>query len=130
MAFLTRKERSAEKMEKYSDRPLNFDADQVPDINPQVRRLDVEWLGETALENITIISSVLLLGGALGFLVKRKLVVASCLAAGFVLQQVVLGGSSPRLRRLDQQRRDTELERYALKAQRGDYGKLEVIPFR
>lgn len=129
MAFLKRKENPAEKMEKYSDRPLNFDTDQVPDINPQIRRLDLQWLGETALENITIISAAVLLGGALGFLLKRKVAIASCLAAGAVLQQVVLGRGS-RLQRLDEQRKDTELERYALKAQRGDYGKLEVIPFK
>ncbi|HJV34003.1 MAG TPA: hypothetical protein VJ604_02960 [Geomonas sp.] len=131
MPFLKRKESPDEKMEKYSDLPLNYYADQVPDINPQLRRLDLQWLGESALENLTLISSALLLGTAVGFLFKRKVAIASYLALGFVLQQTVLGGRISRFRRsIREQRKDIELERRALKAQRGDYGKLEVIAFK
>lgn len=55
----------------------------------------------------------------------------SFFAVGFVLQQALAKRrpATAELRRKVGRGRN-EIERHALKAQRGDYGKLEVIPFK
>lgn len=121
-----------EEMDEFSDRSLNYYSDQVPDIKPQLRQLNLEWGLQTALEKIGL-PSAMLLGGACGFLFRRKFTLASFFVAGFVLQQALVNRRRQfsRLRRpVARETNDIELERYALKAQLGDYGKLEVIPFK
>lgn len=122
-----------EKIEQLSDRPLNLRDDQVPDLRPQIRQLDWEWVVDTVQDNAAAIAATVLVGGALGLLMRRKVALATCFAAGVVLQQVLIR-RRPELFRLgnarNRDRNEIELERYAMKAQLGDYGKLEVIPFK
>jgi hypothetical protein len=123
---------AAAKRQEVSDEPLNY-SDRVRNINPQLRQLDLQWLLETAKENIGVISSALLLGGAVGFLFKRRYIIASNLVLASILQQVVL-----KQLRIGKQKRingktpkeEIELERFALKAERGDYGKIDFIAFK
>jgi hypothetical protein len=113
-------------LQQESDRCLNYYSDQLPDIEPRLRRLTVRW-GVHALVQKKNVGSIFLLGAALGMIVRRRYLLASCYAAGLVLQQLLQRSGRP-----DQRpgRAELALERYALKAQRGDYGKLEVIAFR
>ncbi|GFO58201.1 hypothetical protein GMST_05260 [Geomonas silvestris] len=111
-----------------SDRPLNFYDDQLPDIGSKLRRLNLRW---GARQILTRVPTAALLGALFRSLLRRKFLHASFYAAGLVLQRALLrklgqegeGGSGKK-------RSNTEIERYALKAQRGDYGKLEVIAFK
>lgn len=139
MALTEQPERLAESsntrprpVDDFKDRPLNLYSDQDPDIDPQLRKLDVELLIETARENFGAITSAVLVGGALGFLLKRKFAFASNLMLAFLLQQALLKQGIGRTlsKKGGRSRKDIELERYALKLQRGDYGKMEVIPFK
>ncbi|GFO53378.1 hypothetical protein GMSM_03850 [Geomonas sp. Red276] len=115
------------------DRPLNLIQDQIPDIKPQLRHIDLQWVKETAVDNANLLSSAILAGTAVGLLLKRKVPAASFFVAGLVLQQILVR-RKPELARMIKERKrkreDLKMERYAMKAQRGDYGKLEVIPFR
>lgn len=114
-----------------SDRPLNYYPDQATDVEPQLRKLDLEWVAETARENVGVVAGAVLLGGAIGFLLKRRYLAASNLALVFLLQQVFFKQHRGSLHgNENRDRKEIEMERYALKAQRGDYGKMEVIPFR
>jgi hypothetical protein len=121
---------NSKKAKTYDDRSLNYYSDQLPDINPQLRHLDLERVIDTARDNLTVISAAVLLGGAVGSLVKRKFAVASCLVLGFVLQQTLTRRGMHKRELNGKDRNEIELERYALKAQRGDYGNLEVIAFK
>jgi hypothetical protein len=122
-------------VEALDDRALNYYPDQLPDIKPQLRRLNVVWGVKTARELVRSPTSAALLGGAAVALLRGKFVAASFFAASLVLQQAL----SKRIKRgavlnvrgpQGTEREDLEIERYALKVQRGDYGKLEVIPFK
>lgn len=110
-------------VEEFSDRSLNYYSDQMPDIKPRLRRLNWKW----GLQKVP--SSALLLGGAVGLLLRRRYAGASLLLGGFLLRQVLNGTAVARPAR-EAGRDEIELERYALKAQRGDFGKLEVIAFK
>lgn len=115
------------------DRPLNFYPDQAVDLDQELRQAERESVLERALEIVTAPSSVLLLGAAVGLMLKRRFLLGSLLLTGFVARNAFLGGSPPVpvLRRFGMRGKDElDVERYAAKAQRGDYGKLEVIPFR
>jgi len=114
-----------------NDQPLNT-SHQASDIKQQLRRVNLESGLERAPEMAGVALSALLLGAAGGFLLKGKLLKASLCVAGFLYQQGLKEEipASPLSRLGMRERKDIELERYALKAQRGDYGKLEVIPFR
>lgn len=117
---------------RYGDSPLNYYQDQVPDIKPQLRRIELELAQEAALEVVETPTTAVLLGFAVMALAKRKFLLASLFGAGILLQQVLTGprrdagGNGARRRR----RAGLEVERYALKARRGDYGKLDVIAFK
>jgi len=138
MAFLHRSKNAVEpKLKKrgiveLADRALNYYPDQLPDIEPQLRQLNLEWGLQTVLDKLSIPAA--LIGGALGFLLRRRFTAAAsvCLA-GYLLKlapvkrvPLVAVSCYPSMR----ERSEIELERYALKAQRGDFGKLEVIPFK
>jgi hypothetical protein len=119
--------------EEYGDFPLNYYDDQLPDIKPQLRRVDLKLAFDWSVDNLSLVASGLLLAGTLGFLLKRKFALASFLAAGLAAQQVFnrIGGGDFRGRMpKEREKTDLSIERYALKAQKGDYGKMEVIPFR
>ena len=114
-----------------NDQPLNTSR-QESNIEQQLRRVNLEFGLERAPEMAGVALSALLLGAAGGFLLKGKLLKASLCVVGFLYQQGLREEipSSPLSRLGVREKKDIELERYALKAQRGDYGKLEVIPFR
>ena len=122
-------------VEGLGDRALNYYPDQLPDIKPQLRKLNVLWGLGTAREMVSTPASAALLGGAAVALLRRRFVAASFFAAGLFLQQALSkratrgtlhNGTGQR----DIEREDLEIERYALKVRRGDYGKLEVIAFK
>ena len=122
-------------VEVLEDRALNYYPDQLPDIKPRLRKLNVVWGVETARDLVRTPSSAALLGGAAVALLRGKFLAASCFAAGLFLQQALTGrmkrGAQLNVRRrVGTEREDLEIERYALKVQRGDYGKLEFIPFK
>jgi len=94
-------------------------------INRRLQELEEEWDIERMLEANA--ASVSLIGLALGATVDRRLFILPALVAGFLLQHAVQGWCPPiaLLRRLGF-RTATEIdeERYALKALRGDFRKL------
>lgn len=120
---------SGSRAEKLNDHSLNYDPDLRPNIDSRLRHLDMEWLLATARENLPVLSSALLVGGALGFLFKRKFTVASNFLLALLLQQALLKQRQGNTR-AGRSKEDIELERYALKVERGDYGKLDVIAFK
>ena len=122
-------------VEALGDRALNYYPDQLPDIRPQLRRLNVMWVGGTARDLVTTPTSAALLGGAALSLLRGRFMAASLFAAGLFMQQALRkrikrGGKYNMRGPKSAEREDLEIERYALKVQRGDYGKLEVIPFK
>jgi hypothetical protein len=117
--------------EHFSDRSLNYYSDQLADIKPQLRHLNFRWGMQTLLASVTAHSSAILLCGALAYAYKRKYAAASFLAAGFLFRQVFKKrGPNHNARQRTPGKDEVALERYALKAQRGDFGKLEVIAFK
>jgi hypothetical protein len=116
-------------IEAGTDRSLNYYSDQLPDIKKNLRQLNLAW----GFERVRLPLSVVFISGALGFLLKRRFAAASLFALGLLFQQILQERQplSPPLRNLGVgERNELELERYAMKVQRGDYGKIEVIPFR
>lgn len=115
-----------------ADHPLNYEADQAANLAPQLRQLNLKLGLQSALELVSNPPSSLMVAGAVGLLLKRRFGLASLLVAGIVLRQALQVPEAPSARRGKEPRgrRDMEFERRALKAQRGDYGKLEVIPFK
>ena len=94
-------------------------------IDRRLRELDAEWDMERTLE--TNASSLALLGICLGATVSRKFFLMPALVMGFLLQHALQGWCPPvpLFRRLGvRTQSEIELERYALKALRGDFGEL------
>ncbi len=92
------------------------------DIERRLRELDQEWDIERALQ--TNFAVVNLLSTILGSLVARPWFLLTGVAAGFMAQHAVKGWCPPLavLRRLGiRTAREINLERYALKALRGDF---------
>lgn len=120
------------KLSRNSDQPLNFDVDQQSNLTPQLRQLNLKLGLETALEVVSDPPATLLLGGTVALLLNRRFALASLCAAGFLLRQTMTRRpTSPRWHRLTAgERKEIEFERSVLKAQRGDYGNLEVIAFK
>ena len=120
-------------IEEFTDRPLNYYSDQVPDITPQLRHLNLERALKTVVGKVDGAPSALLLGAALSLVFRRRFPMASVFLMGFLFRQALMK-RPPRASSLNtlpaRKNDDAELELYALKAQKGDYGKLEVIPFR
>lgn len=108
-------------VEPDSDKPLNFRRDQLPNIKGKLRHLDME----RGLDLAMTATALMLMGSGLGLLMTRRYRLASILGIAFIVQQAL---EYRRISRLDAN--ETELERRALKLERGDFGKLEVIPFR
>lgn len=121
---------SENRAQELNDHSLNYDPDLKPNIDSRLRQLDMEWVAATAREKLPILSSGLLIGGALTFLFKRKFIIASNFVLVFLLQQALLKHRHGKDSAGGRSREDVELERYALKVERGDYGKLDVIAFK
>lgn len=108
-------------IEPNSDKPLNFNRDQLPNIKGKLRHLNMERGLDMAMTS----TALMLLGSGLGFLMTRRYKLASFLGIAFIVQQVF---ENRRIDRHDPN--EIEFERRALKLERGDFGKLEVIPFK
>jgi hypothetical protein len=95
------------------------------EIDGRLRELDREWDMERLLE--TNASSLALLGVILGAGVNRKFFLMTALVMGFLLMHALQGWCPPvpLFRRLGvRTQSEIEIERHALKALRGDYGRL------
>ncbi|QXE86327.1 hypothetical protein KP003_18525 [Geomonas nitrogeniifigens] len=123
---------NSDNLERLADLPLNYREDQRGNLDPQVRELNLKLGLQSALDLLRDPRAALLAGGALALFYKRKYALASLLVGGMVLQRALsrAGAAGGGEREAARKRREIEFERRALKAQRGDYGKLEVIAFK
>jgi hypothetical protein len=97
------------------------------EIDRRLKELDQEWDMERTLEANA--ASIALLGLGLGAFVNRRFFVLPAVVAGFLLQHAVQGWCPPVpvFRRLGiRTAREISMERYALKAIRGDFEDLPV----
>ncbi len=120
LLHLTR--RRSKRIEKDSDRSLNYYPDQSTVIKKELRQLKME----RGLNLIKISSPIILIGAGLGCMVARKYKLGSLFVMGLLLQKALEG----RVIEPPRDQKDIELEKYALRVERGDFGKLEVIPFK
>jgi hypothetical protein len=101
------------------------DADRIA---TRLRELDEEW----DIERVLIVNASALAGlGLLGSLVRRRLVAFPMAVMGFLLQHGLQGWCPPLAifrRRSVRTRREIDLERYALKLARGDFGAQPTEP--
>lgn len=121
-----------EKLTEWAERPLNFSEDQRENLDPQLRRLNMNLGARALLDFLLNPPAYLLLAGAVGLLARRRFALASLLAGGFVLQQALsrVGATDAQESLEEKRRREIAFERRAVKAQRGDYGRLDVIAFK
>ncbi|TSK04628.1 MAG: hypothetical protein FPO08_20180 [Geobacter sp.] len=121
-----------ERLTEWAERPLNFSEDQRENLDPQLRRLNVRLGAHALLDFVLNPPAYLLLAGAVGLLAKRRFALASILAGGFVLQQALsrVGATGAQERLDERKKREIAFERRTMKAQRGDYGRLDVIAFK
>lgn len=99
--------------------------DHPEEIDARLSELDEEWDIERTLEANA--SSLVLAGSFLTFAVSRKFLLVPAVVSGFLLQHALQGWCPPVpvFRRFGiRTQSEIELERYALKALRGDFGDL------
>ena len=108
------------RVEKEIDAPLNH-SDQMKTIKRRVRQLNMMKFSSVLKSS----SFFLLLGTGVGLMGMRKYKLGSAFITGFLLKKLFDIGNST-----EPDQKELELERYALKLERGDFGKIEVIPFR
>ncbi|WP_243371178.1 hypothetical protein [Geotalea sp. SG265] len=108
-------------VEPDSDKPLNLKQDKLPNIRKELRFLNRERGMDLAMTS----AGLVLLGSGIGLVFAHRYKLASLVGAAFLLQQLL---EYRQVREEDAN--ELELERRALKLERGDFGKLEVIPFR
>ncbi|TWJ16569.1 hypothetical protein [Geobacter argillaceus] len=113
------------RIERDMEQRLWYYLDHPEEIEKRLRELDEEWDIERLLE--TNASTIALVGLGLGTALSRKFYLLSALVMGFLLQHALQGWCPPvplfrRLRIRTQS--EIEMERYALKALRGDFGVL------
>lgn len=113
------------RIEKETAQRLWYYLDHPYEIDQRLRELDEEWDIERLLE--VNASTLALLGMGLGLAVNRRFYLLPALVMGFLLQHALQGWCPPvplfrRLRVRTQS--EIELERYSLKALRGDFGGL------
>ncbi|MBJ6751815.1 hypothetical protein [Geomonas anaerohicana] len=121
---------NSDNLAQLADLPLNYRENQRGNLDPQVRQLNLKLGLQSALELLRDPRAALLVGGALGLIYKRRYALASLLVGGLVLQRALANAAGREPAEVARQRREREFERRALKAQRGDYGHLEVIAFK
>ncbi|MBJ6801314.1 hypothetical protein [Geomonas propionica] len=121
---------NSDNLARLADLPLNYRRDQRSNLDPQVRQLNLKLGLQSALDLFSDPRAALLVGGALGLIYKRRYGLASLLVGGLVLRRVLSRTGAGERDDVARQRREKEFERRALKAQRGDYGHLEVIAFK
>ena len=101
-------------------------AEQPDAIERRLDELDVEWDLERTLE--TVSSSLTLFGLVSGILGRRRWLLLPVAVQGFFLQHALQGWCPPLplLRRMGfRTRAEIDKERYALKALRGDFDRIE-----
>jgi hypothetical protein len=114
-----------ERIEREMERRLWYYLDHLEEIEARLRELDEEWDIERTLE--TNASSLTLVGVGLGITFSKKWFFMPAAVMGFLLQHALMGWCPPvpLFRRLGvRTQTEIELERYALKALRGDFGDL------
>lgn len=95
------------------------------DIDRRLEELDQEWDMERTLEANA--ATIALIGLGLGTLVNRRFFMLPAVVAGFLLQHAVQGWCPPVpffRRRGVRTAREIDVERYGLKALRGDFADL------
>ncbi|UPU37841.1 hypothetical protein M1B72_09075 [Geomonas paludis] len=110
------------RIQKEMERRLSYYLDHPQEIAGRLHDLNREWDIERTLE--TNASVLALLGVSLTATVDRKFLVVPAIVTGFLLQHALQGWCPPVpiLRRLGvRTQSEIELERYALKALRGDF---------
>jgi hypothetical protein len=110
--------------EEEIDRPLNYYSDQVSNIRGQLRNLKID-------KGVNTTVPYMLLTGAAAMLLRRRYLFGALFLGGFLLNAYRVGRRLPELEAKSvRDPLNTDVEQYALKAERGDYGHLEVIPFK
>jgi hypothetical protein len=107
---------------------LSYYVDHPDEIDLRLAELDHEWTAERMLQ--TKAGCVGLVGAFLAITSDRRWLTLPALACGFLLQHAISGSCPPSrlLRRLGfRTRREIEQERYALKALRGDFDRIETF---
>jgi hypothetical protein len=114
-----------QRIARETNRRVNFYAANPIGIERRLRELDEEWDIERVLEANA--ASVAFAGTVLGATVHKRWLMLPVLVTGFLFQHAVQGWCPPVpiLRRLGYRTpREIETERIALKALRGDFGKI------
>lgn len=117
-----------EKLERGMLMRLRYYTGHPEKIGRRLEELDREWDTERILE--TNASSLALLGMGLGITVNRKWFIIPAVVIGFLLQHALQGWCPPLpvLRRMGVRTQgEIEMERYILKALRGDFGELGLL---
>ncbi len=107
---------------------LRYYTEHPEEIDQRIDELDREWDIERTLE--TNASSLALIGLGLGISLSRKWFILPAIVMGFFLQHALQGWCPPLplLRRLGiRTQSEIEMERYILKAMRGDFGELGIM---
>jgi hypothetical protein len=113
------------RIEREMEQRLWYYLEHPGEIGKRLHELDEEWDMERLLE--TNATTIALIGLGLGATINRKFYLLPTLVMGFLLQHALQGWCPPvplfrRLRVRTQS--EIELERYALKALRGDFAAL------
>ena len=114
-----------QRIERETNRRVHFFAANPVGIDRRLRELDEEWDIERVLQANA--ASVALAGTVLAATVHKRWLMLPVLVGGFLLQHATQGWCPPVhvLRRLGYRTaREIETERIALKALRGDFGKV------
>jgi hypothetical protein len=107
---------------------LSYYVDHPDEIDRRLAELDHEWNAERMLQAKAGCAG--LVGAFLALTADRRWLALPALAGGFLLQHALLGNCPPfqLLRRMGfRTRREIEQERYALKALRGDFDRIETF---
>lgn len=118
---------NTEKLERGTLNRLLYFAQHPTEIEDRLHELDREWDIERMLE--TNAASIALLGIGLGITVDRKWFILPAIVMGFFLQHALQGWCPPLpvMRRLGvRTQSEIEMERYTLKALRGDFRHLAI----
>ncbi|MGN6582993.1 MAG: hypothetical protein ACTHJV_04735 [Rhizobiaceae bacterium] len=123
-----RRNSASQAIQRSMESRLSLYVDHPDRINRRLSELDREWDVEQVLQ--TKAGSIGIIGAILAATVDRKWLALPAIAGGFLLLQSLSGSSPPVavLRHLGvRTRREIEQERYALKALRGDFDRLETF---
>lgn len=118
-------ERYNRQIEAETTERVGYYARNSPKIDARLRELDEEWDIERTLEANA--ATLALSGTLLGAFVDRRFLVLPAVVSFFLLQHAVQGWCPPVpffRRRGVRTAREIEIERYALKALRGDFGPI------